>query len=440
MRLSGWGHFPVVDARFGTCRYADEAPRWVEHSTSLIPRGNGRANGDAAHNRELTLSTLGLDRIVDLDAVAGRITVEAGVLLSDLLQVLVPRGWLPPVLPGTRLVSIGGMAAADVHGKNHHGAGSFAEHIEALDLLRGDGRVVTCSPTDNAELFHATLGGMGLTGLILRIRFRLLPIASAWMRQQTIAARDLDEITDAFERSHDWTYTVAWIDCLARGSRLGRSLLYRGEHAQPDELPEDARRAPLAQPRRTPLTVPFFLPGGLLNGMSVRVFNSLYFRRHAARPPQSLVDLDSFFFPLDAIDHWNRIYGRRGFFQYQCVLPIATGRRGLRELLSRVARAGAGSFLAVLKPLGPGRGGLSFPLEGYTLALDFPATATNLALAGELDAIVADHGGRLYLAKDARAAPEMIAEGYPDLGSVRAWRNGGGGARFESLLSARLGL
>ena len=440
MRLSGWGHYPVVDARLGTCRYADEAPVWLQHSASLIPRGNGRAYGDAALNRDLTLSTLGLDRIIELDPGAGRVTAEAGVLLSDLLQVLVPRGWLPPVLPGTRFVTLGGMAAADVHGKNHHGAGSFARHIECLDLLRSDGETVTCSPTDNAELFNATLGGMGLTGLILRLRFRLLPIASAWMRQETIAARDLDEIDDAFERSRDWTYTVAWIDCLARGPRLGRSLLYRGEHATPAELPADVRRAPLAQPGRTPLTVPFFLPRGLLNGTSVRLFNSLYFRHHAARTPRGLVDLDSFFFPLDAIDHWNRIYGRRGFFQYQCVLPIATGRRGLRELLSRVARAGAGSFLAVLKPLGPGRGGLSFPLEGYTLALDFPATATNLALAGELDAIVADHGGRIYLAKDARAAPEVIAAGYPDLEAVRAWRDERGGARFESVLSERLGL
>ena len=441
MRLAGWGNYPVADVRLGTPRYTDEAPAWLDAAGSLIPRGNGRSYGDAALNPELTLSTLALSRVRAFDRATGRITVEAGALLSGLLPVLVAAGWFPPVSPGTKFVTVGGMAAADVHGKNHHGAGSFARHVEALELLTADGCVRRCTPESDAALFEATLGGMGLTGLILTVTFRLLPIRSAWMRQETVPCGDLDAVMAAFEDAADWTYSVAWIDCLAAGGSLGRSLLYRAEHALPEELPAARRAEPFALPARRALAVPFFLPRGLLNGTTVRAFNALYYRRHAARAGTALVDLDTYFYPLDAIREWNRIYGRAGFAQHQCVLPLEHARAGLRALLERIGRAGSGSFLAVLKRLGPGRGGLSFPMAGYTLALDFPVTPRNLALLDELDAIVASHGGRIYLAKDARAARPVIEAGYGGLDAFEAQRRAADGSeRFQSLLSRRLGL
>lgn len=441
MRLAGWGNYPFADVRAGNLRHADEAADWLGQAESLIARGNGRSYGDAALNPELTLSTLALSRVRAFDRQAGRITVEAGALLSELLPMLVAAGWFPPVSPGTKFVTVGGMAAADVHGKNHHGAGSFAHHVESLVLVTADGRTRRCSPTSNADLFEATLGGMGLTGLIVTVTFRLLPIASAWMRQETVPCEDLDAAMAAFEDAQDWTYTVAWIDCLAGGSALGRSLLYRAEHAQPGELPSARRAHPFALPPRRQLAVPFFVPGGVLNGAAVRAFNALYYRRNAARAGVALVDLDSYFYPLDTIREWNRIYGRAGFVQHQCVLPLGQARAGLQALLERIRDANSGSFLAVLKRLGPGRGGLSFPMEGYTLALDFPVTPSNLALLSDLDAIVAAYGGRIYLAKDARAGRAVMEAGYTDLAMFEAERRAvDGGARFQSLLSRRLGL
>lgn len=441
MKLAGWGNWPVADVEVGHLRYADEAPARVADAGSLIARGNGRSYGDAALNDELTLSMLALSRIRAFDREAGRITVEAGALLSDLLPILVAAGWFAPVTPGTKYVTLGGMAAADVHGKNHHGAGSFANHVEALELLTLDGRTLTCSRDENAALFEATLGGMGLTGIILSVSFRLLPIRSAWMRQETVPCGDLDAVMAAFEESNDWTYTVAWIDCLACGGELGRSLLYRAEHAEPEELAPERRAEPFTLPSRRRLSVPFHVPGFFLNGTTMRAFNERYYRHHAARAGTGQVDLDTYFYPLDAIGDWNRIYGRKGFAQHQCVLPLSHAREGLDRLLERVSAAGSGSFLAVLKRLGPGRPGLSFPMEGYTLALDFPVNERNLALLDELDAIVEEYGGRIYLAKDSRAGRSVIESGYGDLDDFRALRtSAAGGPRLESLLSRRLGL
>lgn len=441
MRLSGWGNYPVSDVRVGTPRYLDEVSSWLEGAGSLIPRGNGRSYGDAALNPELTLSMLALSRVRAFDRARGRIAVEAGVLLSDLLPLLVDSGWFPPVTPGTKFVSIGGMAAADVHGKNHHGVGSFAHHVESLEIMSADGEVRNCSPRDNTQLFEATLGGMGLTGLILTVTFRLIPIQTAWMRQETVPCNDLDAVMTAFEDSSPWTYSVAWIDCLARGRDLGRSLLYRAEHAQPQELPAKWRADPFTFPTRPQFSVPFFLPGSLLNGGTVRGFNRLYYRRNAARAGEKLVDIDSYFYPLDSIREWNRMYGRAGFVQHQSVLPLGESADGLRALLEHVGEAGSGSFLAVLKRLGPGRSGLSFPMEGYTLALDFPVTAQNLRLLSGLDAIVEKHGGRIYLAKDARAGRSVVTTGYGDMKTFTTQRREGTGEpHFESLLSRRLGL
>ncbi len=441
MNLAGWGRYPVMSGRLLKPRDCGHAAAMVAATEydSLIARGNGRAYGDAAINRRATVSMVACDRLLSFSPGTGSLVCEAGALLSDIVALFAPRGWFPPVTPGTKFVTIGGMVAADVHGKNHHKAGSFGNHVESLDLAVANGRTLRCSPTENADLFAATIGGMGLTGVILRVAFRMMPIETAFIRQETLKAPDLDTVMDLFEQSSDWTYSVAWIDCLARGASLGRSLLYRGEHAAVADLPDRSRVAPLAPPVKTKLRVPLDFPSFALNRYSVGLFNELYYRR--GRPGTVLTDYDTFFYPLDAILEWNRIYGRAGFTQYQCVLPKAASAAGLRLLLDRIARSGGASFLAVLKLFGAQSGMMSFPMEGYTLALDFPASVATFNLLNELDAIVADHGGRLYLAKDARSGAGMVRHGYPALPRFQAIRSEANlYGRFSSLQSQRLAL
>lgn len=435
--LSGWGRFPVCATDAVHPIDQDAMIDVAERASHAIPRGNGRAYGDAAIGAELTIHNDKLDRLLSFDPAIGLLTCEAGALLADILDVLLPRGWIVPVTPGTRFVTIGGMIAADVHGKNHHLAGSFGDHVEWLDLAIGDGTLRRCSKTQEPELFAATVGGMGLTGIIVRAAVRMKQVATAMIRQRTIRAPNLQSAIAAMEASLDWTYSVAWIDCLARGADLGRSVIFLGEHARPDELPEGSRSDPLQRRPRRALRIPLDLPGMALSPIIVRTFNQLYYR--AQRAGDAIVALEPYFYPLDAIQQWNRIYGRRGFVQYQCVLPLDTSEQGLRALLDEIATAGSGSFLAVLKRMGRESFGLlSFPREGYTLALDFPVNDANLALLDRLDAITADHGGRIYLAKDARAKP-AFARGYPRMEAFRAVRDAHGlGARFASQLSRRL--
>jgi FAD/FMN-containing dehydrogenase len=307
-------------------------------------------------------------------------------------------------------------------------------------MALADGRIVRCSRKENESLFAATCGGMGLTGVILRARFRLMAVETSFIRRETLRLPNLAAAMDAFEAARDWTYSVAWIDCLARGDALGRSLLFLGEHARAEELPAEQRLSPLALPKKHSRTVPVDVPGFVQNRWSIGAFNALYYR--AARPRTDILDYDGFFYPLDGILEWRRLYGRAGLVQYQCVLPLTASRAGLTQLLKRVADAGLGSFLGVLKLFGRQTSGLlSFPMEGYTLALDFPASAKTLALFPTLDAIVADHGGRLYLAKDAATGPAMMERFYPDLAQFRAVRKRvDPTGKFNSLQSRRLGL
>jgi FAD/FMN-containing dehydrogenase len=332
------------------------------------------------------------------------------------------------------------MVASDVHGKNHHGAGSFCDHVVSLRLALGDGTVLTCSPHEHPELFAATCGGMGLTGLVLEVTFRLVPVRTSVIVQETIRAPDLAAAMEIFEREVGRTYSVAWIDCLASGPDLGRSVIVLGEHAAPDDLEPGRCDAPFARPPARTRRVPVDFPAFALNRLSVSLFNRLYYGTHG--PGRKLVDLDPYFYPLDAIQDWNRIYGRGGFVQYQCVLPLETSRDGLEALLTEIARVGLASFLAVLKRLGrESFGYLSFPREGYTLALDFPANPDTFALLERLDRIVLEGGGRLYLAKDARMSAPMFRAGYPRLAQFNAVRRRYGvERRFRSALAERLEL
>lgn len=429
--ISGWGRWPRRVCALETPRDPDAAAAAAARPGAMIARGQGRAYGDAAMNPARTVSTARLDRFESFDPDTGVLVAESGASLAQVIETFLPRGFFPAVTPGTKFVSIGGAIAADVHGKNHHAVGSFGDHVLWLDLATADG-VRRCGPDASPDLFNATIGGMGLTGIVLRAAIRLMRVESGWMRQRTVVAPNLSAAIDAFEGNLHVPYSVAWIDCLAGGAARGRSLVQLADHARADEGPADI-------PRRAARTAPADAPSGALNRWSVRAFNAAYYRAGARRPAEALVDWDRYFYPLDAIHGWNRIYGRRGFAQHQSALPLDASRDGLAEMLGLIEASGLGSFLAVLKRFGPGapQRPLSFPIKGYTLALDLPLTGGALTLMDRLDDIVVAAGGRTYLAKDARMTQRTFEAGYGrGLGAFRPLID----PQFASLQSKRLGL
>jgi FAD/FMN-containing dehydrogenase len=374
----------------------------------MLPYGNGRSYGDVCQNDGgHLLAARGLNRFIAFDPATGILDCEAGVLLSEIIDRVLPQGWFPPVTPGTRFVTVGGAIANDVHGKNHHRAGSFGNHVLEFDLLRSDGNLLRCSHDAHREWFVATIGGLGLTGLITRVRMQLRRVPGPWIRGESLRFRSLGEFFMLSAASdHDYEYTVAWIDCAATGRALGRGVFMRGNHAYA------VRRLPAERSLRVPLTPPL----SLINGFSLRVFNRLYFHRPAAHVVDAIWHYRPFFYPLDSILEWNRIYGPRGFFQYQCVVPTQAAEDALSEMLRRIAGSGMGSFLAVLKMFGdaPSAGMLSFPRPGVTLALDFANRGSRtLALLDSLDAITRRAGGAVYPAKDARMSAASFQQYYP---------------------------
>ncbi|MEW9855772.1 FAD-binding oxidoreductase [Novosphingobium sp. M1R2S20] len=442
MILSGWGRYPRADCMVHRPRDThDLSASLARAEGSVIARGNGRAYGDSALNRACTIDMRGFDRILAFDPRAGQVVAEAGVLLADIIRVFLPRGWFPAVTPGTKFVTVGGAIASDVHGKNHHKEGSFGAFLDWLDVLCPDGVVRRASARQESELFAWTVGGMGLTGVIVRAAFRLRPVESGWMRQLTLPAPSLSKAMELFEQAGDATYSVAWIDCLASGSAEGRSLVMLGEHAELDNLRGKERQDRWAERSRRERSVPIDFPALLLNRWSVSAFNRLYYANGRRRAGETLVDYDSYFYPLDAVLEWNRIYGRKGFAQFQCVLPLEASEKGLGALLTEIRRSGQGSFLAVLKRMGAQQSRFSFPMEGYTLALDFPFRSSTPKLFAELERIAVDHGGRFYLAKDSQLTPELLRQSDPRTQPFTAMREAGGAAaRFQSLQSERLAL
>lgn len=432
-RTSGWGRFPWVDASIHTPRTVSESSRVVGQAPSIIAQGLARSYGDSSLAPTI-LRTTALDCCLAFDSDKGMLTCQAGVSLDRILQVIVPRGWFLPVTPGTRYVTIGGAIAADVHGKNHHHDGCFSEFVSSIDILTGNGEIVRCSPSEHPELFHATCGGMGLTGIILAASLRLTPIKTSFIAQTTIKAPDLESALAAFAENDRTRYSVAWIDCVTQGKGLGRSLLMLGEH-----LGDGASLEPHSVPR---LTMPLDLPEAALNHYSISLFNTLYYQRIRKTISRNTVHYAPFFYPLDSIRNWNRMYGQRGFTQYQFVIPRSAGTHAVRQILKRIADFGQGSFLAVLKSMGPSnRNLLSFPLDGYTLALDFKYSLELLPLLNELDAMVLDHGGRLYLAKDARMSAATFRSSYASWESFQQVREAWGAiGKFSSLQSRRIGL
>lgn len=441
MRLSGWGRYPVLEAKVQAPRSVAALREAVRAAPSVIARGNGRAYGDSAINANTTLETRHLNRMRAFDPDAGQLVAEPGVLFGDIISTFLPRGWFPMVTPGTKFVTLGGAIAADVHGKNHHKDGSFRTCVDWVDVMDGQGDIIRCSPSENPRLFDYTLGGMGLTGIITGAAIRLRAVETAWISQTTHVAPDLTAAMDLFETYADATYSVAWIDCLASGANLGRSLVSLGEHAKVEELSQQHRQTPLKTARKTKVKVPFDMPGFAFNAATARAFNAVYYRVGLRRAGRQLVDWDSYFYPLDAILEWNRFYGRKGLAQFQCVLPLETSKAGLSALLKAIAVSGTGAFLAVLKRFGAQESAFSFPMKGYTLALDFPVNAKTLALLNELDRITVDHGGRFYLAKDSRMSAETFAASDARVAQFRAERQGQKWQdRFASVQSERLAL
>jgi decaprenylphospho-beta-D-ribofuranose 2-oxidase len=412
-RIANWGNYPAMDADEDTFVFDGQLNALVQKEASFIARGNGRCYGDASLAGR-TISTLKYDKILSFDTANGVFECQSGITLDQVLTVIVPHGWFLPVTPGTKFITIGGALASDVHGKNHHVDGSISNHVIEFDLALANNQVVTCSKQSYPDLFEATLGGMGLTGVISRVKFKLKKIETSFIRQKQIKARNLEELIKLFGEYKDSTYSVAWIDCLKKGEGFGRGILLVGEHAKIDELKEADRANPLKLPAKKQITFPLEMPSWVLNTFTVKAFNFLYYNKNFKKETDGVVSYEPFFYTLDAILHWNRLYGKSGFVQYQFVLPLSAGE-GLIEILNRIAGEGLGSFLAVLKVFGDQQSLISFPKEGYTLALDFPVKKGLLEFLDELDQLVLKHQGRIYMSKDARMKPALLEAGYPGL-------------------------
>ncbi|MBK6670783.1 MAG: FAD-binding oxidoreductase [Actinobacteria bacterium] len=443
--LRGWGRTAPTAADVIGMLDVEQIRRAVHDSPrGVLGRGLGRSYGDGAQNAGgVIVDGTTAVGIIEFDPDAGRVTAKAGTSLDQLMEWLVPMGWFVPVTPGTRQVTVGGAIAADIHGKNHHQAGSWCNHVESFRLLVGSGEVLDVHSDRNPDLFWATAGGMGLTGVVLDATFRCKAIETSRLVVDTDRAADLDAVMALMvEGDADYDYSVAWIDIMTRGAAMGRSVLDRGRFARLDELPSKFAPDPLRFVSNSLGSLPPIAPSGLINPLTVRAFNELWFRKAPARRRDAIMSITQFFHPLDLVEEWNRVYGPKGFLQWQYVVPDSAGEV-VRSTLEQLSAAGVPSFLAVLKRMGPGNAGhLSFPSAGWTLAFDAPVGGAELGpLLDRLDEQVVEAGGRIYLAKDSRVRREHIPAMYPrldDWREIRAKADPDG--RFRSDLGRRLGL
>jgi FAD/FMN-containing dehydrogenase len=426
--ISSWGRLSSYEHSVIALNDRTQVNACVMNKNPGLAYGMGRSYGDACLNPQGSLwITTGLDHFIAFDESTGRLVCEAGVLLRDIQRLAIPRGWILPVTPGTQLVTVGGAIANDVHGKNHHVLGSFGDHVKRLTLIRTNGEVIECGPVEQSDWFAATVGGLGLTGVITQAEIQLRRVAGPWVETETIPYANLNEFFQLADASEDqWEYTVSWIDCVF--GEIGRGLFMRGNHAVVKHQEEHKTRK---------LAIPFPPPVSLINGITLRPFNMAYYNLKKRRTGRTITHYESFFYPLDNVLHWNRMYGPRGFFQYQSVVPREVGQYAIRAMLREIASAGEGSFLAVLKTFGDRQpvGMLSFPQPGVTLALDFPNHGEHThKLFERLDAIVREAKGRIYPAKDARMPRELFEAGYPRLPKFMKYRDPG----ISSGLSRRL--
>lgn len=407
--ITNWGLYPKHECEILEPENYSALAKAIENSGHLIARGNGRCYGDASLAKNV-LSTVRLNQIIEFDEVNGTINCQSGVLFSAILEKVVPHGFFLPITPGTKFITVGGAFASDIHGKNHHVDGVFSDHVLTLKLMDGSGTIRNLNPAE--ELFKQTAGGMGLTGVILELKFKLKKIETSFIRQTSIRARNLEDIFRLFEENKYYTYSVAWIDCLARGKDIGRSVLMLGEHATKEQVSNRNKLAIHAKPL---LNVPVYLPSWFLNSFFIQLFNSVYYHKPTSSRRNTIVHYDPFFYPLDSIYNWNKIYGRKGFIQYQFVIPKEKSFEGVKQILGILSENRLGSFLAVLKLFGKSHDNryLHFPIEGYTLALDIKIENRIWSILDQIDEIVTALGGKVYLTKDARLSQKIFYQQYP---------------------------
>ena len=422
--------YPKIKSFLYTYSDQNKLKKIISKLDCLIAHGNGRSYGDSAIN-ETVISTRSNNNLIDFDTKAGIIHAESGVLLSEILSISVPKGWFLKVCPGTKFVTVGGAIASDVHGKNHHKDGCFSECVQEFDIMLENGDVVTCSKELRPELFRATCGGQGLTGIIISAKLFLKKVKSQYLEQTVIKTSNLRETFNAFEDNKNDLYSVAWIDCLAKGSSIGKCLLTTGNFIDAGGLDYKLKKQ---------WRIHFNLPKYFLNIWTINIFNWIYYNKSIKNKTKKIVDIDSFFFPLDFIADWNRIYGNQGFVQYQFILPKESSYKGLNKILEEISNSGNFPFLGVLKLYGKAnKNYLSFPLEGYSLALDFKVENDTFKLLDRLDEIVNRYNGRIYLTKDARVCKEVFEKGYPQIQTFRNFRKKNKmHLKFQSLQSKRV--
>ncbi len=395
--LSGWGRFAKIKTKEFLPKSEKELLQILVNNKSFIARGNARSYGNSAVNKDCTINMTSMNQIIDWDNKTGELIAESGLLISDIIDNFLPHGWFLYVTPGTKFVTLGGAIACDVHGKNHHIEGSFGDYINWIEIIDQNNKVKRCSRSQNAELFNWTIGGMGLTGIILRCSIRLKKVETGWIIQRTVANYSLKETLESFNNNKAATYAVAWIDCLAKDSALGRPILMLGEHANLSELKAKSIIFPKQKRQRKLLL--FNSSSYFLNNLTVSIFNFIFFHINKSKISR-VVDWDTYFYPLDKIKDWNHFYNKKGFFQFQCILADEVALKGYTEIISLIQKKSSGSFLAVLKNFGQGKETLSFPKKGVTLSIDFKTTKKNILLAHKLTNIVNRYEGKIYLAKD----------------------------------------
>lgn len=438
--LSGWGNIPKSPGLVTYSRDESDIRPFLKEE-SLLSRGMGRSYADQATNtNHRILKMEKMNHFLKFDETSGVLECEAGVTLADIIQYLAPRGWFPLINPGTKHVTLGGAIANDIHGKAHHVDGSFINCVVSFTILLADGRILTASREENSDLFFANFGGLGLLGSILTVVIRLRKIETTYFIQKSIVARDLDEMLEAIEESDkDYAYSVAWIDSLVKGKNMGKGVLVVGNEAKLTDLPPKLREKPLLVSGKARANIPFYLPSFALNTFTVKILNKLIYVKQ--KSGTGIAHYDSFFFPLDMINNWNRGYGKKGFIQYQFVVPLEGGKENIRKILTEITKSNCVPFLNVLKKFGKGEGYLSFPFEGFTFAIDFPVTQQLKAFIKKLDSLVLDAGGRIYLGKDAYLDEATFKDMYPKYNEwLEVKRKYDPKNLFSSDLARRIGL
>ncbi|MFW5760970.1 MAG: FAD-binding protein [Cyclobacteriaceae bacterium] len=413
-KISGWGNYPVLECEIARIKNPEQLKKKLHSEKAITARGLGRSYGDQSISSDALVTELpAMNKILSFDDTSGILNCQAGLSLQQIIKIFAPRGWFPMINPGTKYVTVGGAIANDIHGKAHHVDGSFINCVENFDILLASGEIKSCSRNENIDLFYANFGGLGLLGIIIRASLKLKKIETTYFVQKVIKCKNIEDMLDAFDQyDKEYDYSVAWVNALVRGKNLGQGVLTLGNQASLNDLPKKLQKDPLFVSPEAKLKVPFYLPSFFLNSISVILLNK--FIAYVQAKPTTIVHYEKFFFPLDAILNWNRGYGKRGFIQYQFVIPLENGRENIKKLLSAVSQSGCTPFLNVLKKFGDGQQYLSFPKPGYTFAIDFPVTKKLPGFISRLDQMVLDCGGRIYLGKDAMLTADTFEKMYPE--------------------------